>query len=75
MPSGTSRQVIIVYKPHTHPHRSKVGLKWELAKSGAKWKKGWYDDPGGSGLQIDREIPVCPACKKAHEDRQRGQPE
>jgi hypothetical protein len=63
VPKGTPRQLIVVYKPATHPYRNKVGQKWALAKNG-KWKKEWYDDRGGHGTQIEREIPVCVACKK-----------
>jgi len=50
-------KVVISYRPHRHPARAKANRRM---RRDDKWIK--PDDPGGEGLQISREVSVCPAC-------------
>lgn len=67
-PAGAARQLIVIYKETNHPFRQKVGKNWQIGRNGRP-KLDWYDDPGGVGKQIEKEYPVCMACKQEHEAR------
>jgi hypothetical protein len=51
-----AHRLVITTRPKTYPSRHEVNR----VKSGGKVE--WKDDPGGEGVEIVKEILVCPAC-------------
>lgn len=51
-----AHHLVVATRPKTYPPRPEVNR----VKSGGKVE--WKDDPGGAGVEIVKEILVCPAC-------------
>jgi hypothetical protein len=58
-PNTRAVNVALETRPRQYPRRAKANL---IRKNG---KKEHTDDPGGTGLEIVREVRACPACAAA----------
>jgi hypothetical protein len=58
VPGTPQTKIVVETRPVEYPVREKVHFR-----PGADGGKGkWIDDPGGSGIEIVRELRVCPSC-------------
>ena len=77
-PAGTPcKRIVTETKPYNHPFRSgeppwtpknapkkpsPIGEHWEWNDKKGRWVWTWYNDPGGIGSQIVKEVRACPDC-------------
>jgi hypothetical protein len=55
-----AHKVVTLYKEFNHPCRPKAATR-VVVKNG-KNKTEYVTDPGGMGLQIEKEVLACPSC-------------
>ena len=60
-PRTPAARVVARRRPKQYPHRHAVHPHVYFDVNGKK-KLRWYDDPGGVGWEIDREVLACPPC-------------
>jgi hypothetical protein len=58
-------RVVAEQREASFPRRSQV-FTVRVLKPNGRLKKLKQDDPGGRGLQIVRELKVCPPCAQPH---------
>ena len=66
------KRIVVQTRNHHHPFRSgeppfkgapsPIGCRWEWSTRREKWIWHWYNDPGGRGTQIVKEVRICPDC-------------
>jgi len=63
-PGTPQTKIVVETRSVEYPVRDKVHFR-----PGADGGKGkWIDDPGGSGIEIVRELRACPSCAARHDD-------
>ena len=65
VPPRTPRQLVVVQtRPRSYPFRRDAHRvpRRPGDKGTGKWR--WFDDDGGEGAEIVREIGVCPDCAR-----------
>ncbi|MDA0834135.1 MAG: hypothetical protein O3A29_12700 [Planctomycetota bacterium] len=60
-PRTAVNRLVIETREKVYPYRSKANRVAYLDEKG-KHKVAFIDDPGGTGLEIVKEINVCPTC-------------
>ena len=63
VPAGTRQHLLVETRPAEYPRRKEV---YVIHADGKTWRE---DDPGGSGREIARALPVCPCCAGERGDR------
>jgi hypothetical protein len=63
VPSGVPAQLLVLQRRQKkYPYRSRANVVVRQRADDKKPKKEYVDDPGGEGLEIAREVTVCPTC-------------
>jgi hypothetical protein len=67
-PRARSYTIIVETRERVYPFRTNVQREEGLPATRHKHKDHW-DDPGGAGREIVRELRVCASCKAEHHAR------
>jgi len=67
-PRTSAHRIILSTRSVAYPHRSKVNGCWKWTGERSKFVR--TDDPGGFGLEAEREVIVCPECAKQWQARE-----
>ena len=55
-----AHKIVTAYREFHHPMRPKA-MKIKVIKNGKK-KTEFVNDPGGTGVQVEKEVLSCPSC-------------